>query len=186
VIRNTLFFIAAVLLCVCISCASAPRGEVEKAHGQPGALGSVIAAPAEPHPTGLRREERLPVGERKEYVYRFFRTGEVQEKIDLRSEIARREYHQCVITFWIEDAKGERVLKLLCNGRPVQNWTELEKLLSDFRVGLIVQKCIKHAEAVIDQIGEVPLKVVDDILTVCFRAGIKEIKMSSTEPEKEQ
>lgn len=185
-IRNILFFIAAVLLCVCISCASAPRGEVEKAHGQPGALGSVIAAPAAPHPTGLRREERLPVGERKEYVYRFFRTGEVQEKIDLRSEIARREYHQCVITFWIEGAKGEEVLKLLCNGRPVQNWTELEKLLSDFRVGLIVQKYIKHAEAVMDQIGEVPLKVVDDILTVCFRAGIKEIKMSSTEPEKEQ
>jgi hypothetical protein len=148
--------------------------------------GRVSAAPVPLRSSGLRREERPGVGERKEYVYKFFGKGEVQQKIDSRPEIDRREYHQIVVTFWVERAKGEGVLRLLCNGRPVQNWTELEKLLSDFRIRLIAEKHIRHAEVIIDQIGDAPLKVLDDILTVCFRARIKEVKMSSTEPQKEQ
>lgn len=190
-IRRALFLIVLVLLCVCVSCALVRRSKIEKAPKQPVAPAQlpqpgVSAAPAEPEITGLRRHERQAVGERKEYAYRFFRTGEVREKIDSRPEIDRRQYHQCVITFWVEGEKGKGALKLLCNGKPVANWAELEKLLSDFRLKLLAQKHARYAEVIIDQVGEVPLKAIDDILAVCFRARIKEIKMSSTEPEKEQ
>jgi hypothetical protein len=147
---------------------------------------AVTKEPTSPYATGLRREGRLPVGERKEYTHRFFGTGEVRQQIDARPEIAKREPHQAVITFWIEEAKGKKELKLRFNGQPAQNLAELEKSLSDFRLKLIAENYPMHAEAVIDQVGEAPLKAVDDILTVCFRAGIKEVKMSWTGSEKEQ
>jgi hypothetical protein len=189
-IRNVLLIIVSAFFCACVSCTLVSKGKAKKAGEQlpPAQLPQpgVSAAPAEPEITGLRRQERQAVGERKEYTYRFFRTGEVREKIDSRPEIDRRQYYQCVITFWVEGAKGKGTLKLLCNGKPVANWDELEKLLSEFRLKLIAEKYTRYAEVIIDQVGEVPLKAIDDILAVCFRARIKEIKMSSTEPGKEQ
>lgn len=135
---------------------------------------------------GLRMEEDLPLGQRRHYVHKYFRRGEAFEKIRRSTDLKNIERHELVVTFWMEGGAGYAVPRFHLNGQPVYSWEELENGVALFRQQLIREHHILYPKVVLDQRKDVPLQVVDDILGICFRVGIRDIAMSSREPLVEQ
>jgi hypothetical protein len=146
----------------------------------------VIPQPPPVTEKGLRREGDAPLGQRRFYVNKYFRSGEALQKINPSEDLVYRERHEMVITFWMEGSETKGVPRFMVNGVPVQSWQDLEKELEGFRAGLIAEKHILYPKVILDQRRDVPRSVVDDILSVCFKVGIRYISMGSREPQMEQ
>ena len=86
----------------------------------------------------------------------------------------------------MEGSENNAVPKFMLNGILVYSWQELEKGLEVFRKGLIDEAHILYPKVILDQRRDVPRSVVDDILSVCFKVGIKHISMGNKEPRMEQ
>lgn len=162
---------------------------------QPVAAGPGTKAPVQPvviprQPTvtdrGLRREDDAPLGQRRYYVNRYFRSGEALQKIQPSDQLINRERHEMIVTFWMEGTPEKGVPRFMLNGVPVPSWQDLEKGLAEFRNGLIEQKYLLYAKVILDQRRDAPRSVVDDILNVCFGVGIRDISMGTHEPLMEE
>jgi hypothetical protein len=134
----------------------------------------------------LRREGNAPLGQRRYYVNKYFGAGETLQKIQPSAELGKLEHHEIMITFWMEGTARKAVPKFMLNGMIVRSWQELEKGLEGFRAMLIAESHILYPKVIFDQRGDVPRSVTDDVLSVCFKVGIRHISMGSREPLMEQ
>ena len=147
-----------------------------------------VASPSIPPVTevGLRREGDAPLGQRRQYVNKYFRTGEALQEITPSEDMMNREHHEIIVTFWMEGTEKKAVPQFMLNRVPISSWQDLEKGLAEHRAMLIAQHHILYPKVILDQQREVPRSVVDDILSVCFKVGIKHISMGNKEPRMEQ
>jgi hypothetical protein len=86
----------------------------------------------------------------------------------------------------MEGTPNKAVPKFMLNGLVVHSWQELGKGVNEFRAGLIAEHYILYPKVILDQRRNVPRSVTDDILSICFKVGIKHISMASREPLMEQ
>jgi len=135
---------------------------------------------------GLRQEGPAPLGQRRHYVNKYFRSGEVLGEITPSEELQKRERHEAVVTFWLEGSGKSASPRFMVNGVPVASWQELESRLAEFRLKLIKEKHLLYAKVILDQRKDVSRSIVDDILSICFRAGIRDISMGGKEPRMEE
>jgi len=111
-------------------------------------------------------------------------------RVDTRPALLARRDFQAVVTLFLvpleqkEKGPGKVALAVYFNGKRVEGtgedvWFNLQRKIEDFARTVYKMPGVVPPEVLVDMVGDVPFKYYDKVLSVAFKAGVKNVRRAS-------